>query len=58
MKPQLVAEFDKGVQTIKNGTLRHPAIFVGLSEDKKAKEVVEEVPKKIEEVTQAQEILI
>lgn len=47
-KPELVAEFDKSVQTTKNGTIRHPAIFVGLREDKKAKDVIEEVPEKVE----------
>ncbi|MGN6265430.1 MAG: ATP-dependent DNA ligase, partial [Ginsengibacter sp.] len=47
VKPQLVAEFAKSVQTTKSGTIRHPAIFIGLREDKKATEVVEEVPKKV-----------
>ncbi len=41
-KPELVGEFDKSIQTTKSGTIRHPAIFVGLRSDKKPKDVVEE----------------
>ncbi len=45
-KPELVAEFEKSLNTTKAGKIRHPAIFIGLRDDKKAKDVVEEVPKK------------
>ena len=47
-KPELVGEFDKSVQTTKSGTIRHPAIFVGLRKDKKPKDVIKEVPKKVD----------
>ncbi len=47
VKPELVAEFDKSVQTTKIGVIRHPAIFIGLRDDKKAKDVIEEVAKKV-----------
>ncbi len=46
-KPELVAEFDKSVQTTKSGHIRHPAIFVALRDDKKARDVVEELPKPV-----------
>ena len=49
VKPVLVAEFEKSTNTTASGRIRHPAIFIGLREDKKAKDVVEEIPKRIEE---------
>lgn len=47
VKPVLVAEFDKSVNNTAAGRIRHPAIFAGLREDKKATDVVEEVPQAI-----------
>ncbi|MEP6595566.1 MAG: non-homologous end-joining DNA ligase [Ginsengibacter sp.] len=43
-KPVLVAEFEKSTNTTASGKIRHPAIFIALREDKKARDVVEEVP--------------
>jgi bifunctional non-homologous end joining protein LigD len=43
MKPELVAEIDFATTT-EAGKIRHPAIFLGLREDKKPKEVKREFP--------------
>jgi bifunctional non-homologous end joining protein LigD len=43
MKPELVAEIDFATTT-KAGKIRHPAIFLGLREDKSPKEVRREFP--------------
>ncbi|ACU60709.1 DNA ligase D [Chitinophaga pinensis DSM 2588] len=42
VKPQLVAEFDLSGFYTPSGTIRHPAPFKGLREDKDAKEVIRE----------------
>src|SRR5665213_2426211 len=55
VKPVLVGEFDKSVQTTKTGIIRHPAIFVGLRNDKKAKDVVEEIPGVVAEPNKLEE---
>ena len=48
-RPVLVAEFDKSTNTTATGKIRHPAIFVALREDKKANEVIEELPGPVDE---------
>jgi bifunctional non-homologous end joining protein LigD len=47
VKPQLVANFEFATWT-KSGRIRKPATFLGFRKDKKAKEVVREVPKEVE----------
>ena len=44
VKPQLVANFEFATWT-KSGRIRKPATFLGFRKDKKAKDVVREVPK-------------
>src|SRR4051812_23272184 len=51
IEPKLVAEIAFS-QFTDDGILRHPS-FIGLREDKPAKEVVREVPKHTEDVTKA-----
>jgi bifunctional non-homologous end joining protein LigD len=46
VKPSLVANFEFATWT-KSGRIRKPATFLGFRKDKKAKEVVREVPKDI-----------
>jgi bifunctional non-homologous end joining protein LigD len=46
VKPQLVANFEFATWT-KSGRIRKPATFLGFRKDKKAKDVVREVPKPI-----------
>jgi bifunctional non-homologous end joining protein LigD len=47
VKPQLVANFEFATWT-KSGRIRKPATFLGFRKDKKAKDVVREVPKPVE----------
>jgi bifunctional non-homologous end joining protein LigD len=47
VKPQLVANFEFATWT-KNGRIRKPATFLGFRKDKKAKDVVREIPKSLE----------
>lgn len=47
VKPELVANFEFATWT-KTGRIRKPATFLGFRKDKKAKQVVREVPKSIE----------
>src|ERR1700712_1257125 len=47
VKPQLVANFEFAAWT-KSGRIRKPATFLGFRKDKKAKDVVREIPKNIE----------
>jgi len=49
VKPQLVANFEFASWT-KSGLIRKPATFLGFRKDKKAKDVVREIPKDIEMV--------
>jgi bifunctional non-homologous end joining protein LigD len=49
VKPQLVANFEFATWT-KSGRIRKPATFLGFRSDKKAKEVVREVPKSVETI--------
>ena len=44
VKPELVANFEFATWT-KTGRIRKPATFLGLRKDKKARQVVREVPK-------------
>jgi len=46
VKPQLVANFEFAAWT-KSGRIRKPATFLGFRKDKKAKDVVREVPKSV-----------
>ena len=46
VKPQLVANFEFATWT-KSGRIRKPATFLGFRKDKKAKDVVREVPKSV-----------
>ncbi|MCS3801106.1 DNA ligase D [Niastella sp. OAS944] len=48
VKPELVANFEFATWT-KSGRIRKPATFLGFRKDKKAKQVVLEVPKEIRE---------
>ncbi len=48
VKPQLVANFEFATWT-KSGRIRKPATFLGFRKDKKAKQVVREIPKDIVE---------
>ena len=48
-RPVLVAEFDKSTNTTATRKIRHPAIFVALREDKKAKEVIEALTGPVDE---------
>ena len=48
VKPELVANFEFATWT-KSGRIRKPATFLGFRKDKKAKQVVREVPKTMEE---------
>jgi bifunctional non-homologous end joining protein LigD len=45
--PQLVANFEFATWT-KSGRIRKPATFLGFRKDKKAKDVVREVPKSVD----------
>lgn len=47
VKPELVANFEFATWT-KSGRIRKPATFLGFRKDKKAREVVREVPKSVE----------
>lgn len=49
VKPQLVANFEFATWT-KSGRIRKPATFLGFRKDKKAKDVVREVPKAVSEI--------
>jgi bifunctional non-homologous end joining protein LigD len=49
VKPQLVANFEFATWT-KSGRIRKPATFLGFRKDKKAKQVVREVPKAVEKI--------
>jgi bifunctional non-homologous end joining protein LigD len=49
VKPQLVANFEFATWT-ESGRIRKPATFLGFRKDKKAKDVVREVPKPVKEV--------
>lgn len=49
VKPKLVANFEFATWT-KSGRIRKPATFLGFRLDKKAKDVVREVPKEAEVV--------
>ena len=46
VKPELVANFEFATWT-KSGRIRKPATFLGFRKDKKAKQVVREIPKKL-----------
>ncbi|MES2648170.1 MAG: DNA ligase D [Bacteroidota bacterium] len=52
-KPELVANFEFATWT-KSGRIRKPAIFLGFRKDKKAKDVVREVPAEETEVPEEQ----
>jgi bifunctional non-homologous end joining protein LigD len=54
VKPQLVANFEFAAWT-ETGRIRKPATFLGFRKDKKAKDVVREVPKEIEEIEEENE---
>jgi bifunctional non-homologous end joining protein LigD len=54
VKPELVANIKFATYT-SSGMIRKPAIFLGLREDKKPKQVVEEKPISIEEVEEKKE---
>src|SRR6201985_2678961 len=47
IKPKLVANFEFATWT-KSGRIRKPATFLGFRNDKKAKQVVREIPKSVE----------
>lgn len=47
VKPELVANFEFATWT-KSGRIRKPATFLGFRKDKKAKQVVREIPKSVE----------
>lgn len=47
VKPQLVANFEFATWT-KSGRIRKPATFLGFRKDKKAKDVVREIPKPVD----------
>lgn len=49
VKPELVANFEFATWT-KSGRIRKPATFLGFRNDKKAKQVVREIPEAIKEV--------
>lgn len=49
VKPQLVANFEFATWT-KSGRIRKPATFLGFRKDKKAKQVVREIPEPVEQV--------
>jgi bifunctional non-homologous end joining protein LigD len=49
VKPELVANFEFAAWT-KSGRIRKPATFLGFRKDKKAKQVVREIPKALEKV--------
>lgn len=49
VKPQLVANFEFATWT-KTGRIRKPATFLGFRKDKKAKDVVREVPKPVDDI--------
>jgi bifunctional non-homologous end joining protein LigD len=49
VKPELVANFEFATWT-KSGRIRKPATFLGFRKDKKAKDVVREVPKSMEAI--------
>jgi bifunctional non-homologous end joining protein LigD len=49
VKPELVANFEFATWT-KSGRIRKPATFLGFRKDKKAKQVVREVPKEVDVV--------
>jgi bifunctional non-homologous end joining protein LigD len=49
VKPELVANFEFATWT-KSGRIRKPATFLGFRKDKKAKDVVREIPEPIKEV--------
>jgi len=49
VKPELVANFEFATWT-KTGRIRKPATFLGFRKDKKARQVVREVPKTLDEV--------
>ncbi len=51
VKPQLVANFEFATWT-KTGRIRKPATFLGFRMDKKAKQVVREVPKAVDDIEQ------
>ncbi|MES2648098.1 MAG: DNA ligase D [Bacteroidota bacterium] len=53
VKPDLVANFEFATWT-KSGRIRKPAIFLGFRKDKKAKEVVREVPAQEAELSEVQ----
>jgi bifunctional non-homologous end joining protein LigD len=54
VKPQLVANFEFATWT-ETGRIRKPATFLGFRKDKKAKDVVREVPKEIKEIEEQNE---
>lgn len=54
VKPELVANFSFATWT-KSGRIRKPATFLGFRKDKKAKQVVREVPKTVGEVEEVLE---
>jgi bifunctional non-homologous end joining protein LigD len=54
VKPQLVANFEFAAWT-ETGRIRKPATFLGFRKDKKAKDVVREVPKDLEEIEEEME---
>jgi len=49
VKPQLVANFEFATWT-KSGRIRKPATFLGFRKDKKARQVVREIPKSVQTV--------
>lgn len=49
VKPQLVANFEFAAWT-KSGRIRKPATFLGFRKDKKAKDVVREIPESVEKI--------
>jgi bifunctional non-homologous end joining protein LigD len=54
IRPQLVANFEFAAWT-KTGRIRKPATFLGFRKDKKAKDVVREVPKPVQVIEEEQE---
>src|SRR5687768_1686276 len=55
VKPELVANFEFATWT-KSGRIRKPATFLGFRKDKKAKQVVREVPADIDDTAISKEI--